>query len=41
MVHTYPLEPDIEITRVPGFWHKFVGLNFTLEAKNNVCEISA
>jgi hypothetical protein len=26
--------------RVPGFQHKFLGLHFTLEAKNIACEIS-
>jgi hypothetical protein len=30
-----PHEPDIEKTRVPGVHHKFVGLYFILDAKNN------
>jgi hypothetical protein len=41
MVHTHPLEPDIEKTRAPGFQHIFVGIYFTLKAKNIACEISA
>jgi hypothetical protein len=39
--YIWPYDPDIEKTKVYGFQHKFVGVYFTLEAKNNACKISA